>query len=232
MAIDMGAGSNRVLRLSAEGGRILPAQAASGSFTKNGGLFFQDDSGMQFFVRASANPFSWESAWHPVVPGRDIPDDVSGRYVQFAVDFYPSADGEASPYLGEVGIVFLRDEPPAAPAGLAAVALDGAVQLTWKQNPDLNVRGYMVYYGTSDGDFFGEDASLGPSPLVLGTENTVVIDGLKNGTLYFFRVAAYSHENTGPLPENSSLHAGEVSGVVRARPLPGAGLTAGPVTNR
>ncbi|MCL2609856.1 MAG: fibronectin type III domain-containing protein, partial [Treponema sp.] len=172
------------------------------------------------FVRASNNPFHWPAPWQPVIPGTAIAGQVVGRYVQIAVSFYPSADGEGSPYLKEVGLTFLRDEPPAPPSRLVAAALDGSVQLTWRQSPNQNVLGYLVYYGTSEGELFGEGAVLGPSPIHIGPENSVVIEGLQNGKLYFFRVAAYS-EGTSPWFLGSSVPApGEFSNEARARPLP------------
>ena len=222
-AIDLGAGNNRVLMLEASGGRASVRDArASTEFRRNERFRFADDSEMQFFVRASNNPFRWDSPWYAVTPGQDIAGSVVGRYVQIAVDFYPSADGETSPYLEEMGIVFLRDEPPLPPTRLVAVAMDGAVHLTWRHSPNSNTQGYLVYYGTADNEFFGEGAALGPSPISVGMRNSIVIEGLRNGTLYFFRVAAYSSQGSNHLLDESvSPHVGEFSNEARARPLRG-----------
>jgi len=222
-AIDLGAGNNRVLTLEASGGRtsVIRNERISGEFRRNGRFRFPDDSEMQFFIRASNNPFRWDTPWHPSVPGEAITAGVVGRYVQLAVDFYSSADGDTTPYLEEVGIVFLRDEPPLPPTRLVAVAMDGAVRLTWRHSPNSGTAGYLVYYGTSDSEFFGEGASLGPSPISVGMANSVVIEGLRNGTLYFFRVAAYSDVFSNHLLDGSaSHHVGEFSVEARARPLP------------
>ena len=222
-AIDMGAGNNRVLMLEASGGRatIREARAAS-EFRRNGTFRFSDDSEMRFFVRASDNPFRWDSPWQPVTPGQPVPAGIVGRYAQIAVDFYPSAGGDTSPFLEEVGLVFLRDEPPMPPSRLVAVAMDGAVHLTWRHSPNPSAQGYLVFYGTAYGDFFGEGALLGASPISVGMTNSVVIEGLQNGVLYFFRVAAYSHRGTNHLLDGSAdFHAGEFSNEARARPLRG-----------
>jgi hypothetical protein len=170
---------------------------------------------MHFFIRASDNPYRWEDSWLPVTPGADISGSVSGRYVQIAVDFYPSANGETSPYLETLSVTYLPDEPPLPPAQLTAVAMDGSVHLQWRNSPDQNAQGYLVYYGTSSDDYFGEDSLLGPSPIDAGKHNKINIDGLKNGVLYYFRVAAYGGN------DESSLHTGEFSREVRARPLQG-----------
>jgi hypothetical protein len=212
-AIDLGAGNNGIIMLEASGGRtsIGDNRRINNEFRRNGRFRFSDDSEMQFFIRASENPYRWDSPWQPVTPGTDLTGRIHGRYVQLAADFYPSADGETSPYLEELRIVYLPDEPPLPPAQLTAVAEDGAVVLRWRNSPNRNVQGYFVYYGTSSDNFFGEDAALGVSPLDVGKRNEIRIDGLKNGTLYYFRVAAYS----------SPTHIGDFSREVRARPLRG-----------
>jgi len=207
-AVDLGEGSNGVLKLEASGGRVAVQNAKiNNEFKRNGRFRFSDDSEMQFFIRSSDNPYRWDDPWLAITPGADFSGIVQGRYVQLAVDFYPSENGESSPYLEELRLTYMPDEPPLPPSQLTAIALDGAIQLRWKSSPDRNTRGYLVYYGTSSDDYFGEDAVLGASPIDVGNKNTIYIDGLKNGTLYYFRVAAYTH------------HAGEFSREVRARPL-------------
>ena len=211
-AIDLGEGNNGILKVEASGGKTsLVDTKIMGEYKRNGAFLFSDDSQMQFFICTSDNPYRWDSPWKTVTPGADIAGAISGRYVKMAVNFYPSSDGEASPYLEELRIIYQPDEPPLPPVQLTAVAMDGAVHLHWKSSPDQNTRGYLVYYGTSSDDYFGEDAALGVSPVDAGKRNSIFIDGLKNGVLYYFRLAAYSSE----------FHTGEFSREVRARPLPG-----------
>ncbi|MDR0289755.1 MAG: hypothetical protein LBI06_02350 [Treponema sp.] len=214
-AVDLGEGSNGILKVEASGGRLSIRDARiNNEFRRNGRFRFSDDSEMQFFIRSSNNPYQWDNDWQPVIPGTELSGSVQGRYAQLAVDFYPSANGETSPYLEEVSIIYQPDEPPLPPAQLTAVAMDGAVQLRWKSSPDLDTQGYLVYYGTSSDDYFGEDSALGISPINVGMQTAAYIDGLKNGTLYYFRVAAYKNPSTV-----APLHIGEFSREVRARPL-------------
>jgi hypothetical protein len=221
-AIDLGDGINSVLKIEASGGRTRIQNARIGSeYKQNGRFLFSDDSEMQFFIRGSNNPYRWDSAWYPVTPGAVIEGSVTGRYVQLAVDFYPSADGEASPYLEGLSVTYMPDEPPLPPGRFTAVALDGAVQLQWRNSPDSNTQGYLVYYGSTGEDYFGEGAALGASPIDVGKRNSVVIEGLKNGTLYYFRVAAYSNKGSDSFfPQSATRHIGEFSAEARARPLP------------
>jgi hypothetical protein len=97
---------------------------------------------------------------------------------------------------------------------LTAIATDGCVQLRWKQSTSTGTVGYLVYYSAVRGDYFGNDSSLGPSPIDVGITNSINIDGLKNGVLYYFRVAAYDLAG-------GSRNIGDFSAEVTARPLTG-----------
>jgi hypothetical protein len=222
IAIDLGEGINDVIKIDASGGKTSTINARiNNEFRQNGRFRFSDSSEIHFFIRASDNPYRWDNPWQPITPGADIAGTAQGRYVQLMIDFYPSADGEASPYLEELHIQYMPDEPPLPPALLTAVALDGAVRLQWRNSPDKNAQGYLGYYGTSSDDYFGEDASLGISPIDVGKINSIIIDGLTNGVLYYFRVSAYSRRNPVNAVSNYAppFHTGEFSREVRARPL-------------
>jgi len=222
-AIDLGIGNRGVLRVDASGGRASRHSSRTiNEFRENGRFRFPDDSEMHFFIRSSNNPFLWnDNDWVSFIPGADIPVRTSGRYVQIAVEFFPSADGETSPYLEQLSIVFLPSEPPMAPRGLTAMAADGGVYLRWRSSPSQNTAGYIVYYGTESGVYFGRSALLGPSPIRIGDRNSIFIEGLRNGTLYFFSVAAYKHKDSAGL---SGYQIGDFSREVTARPLAGLPL--------
>ena len=221
-AFDLGGGYGTVKKIDASGGRTSIKNAKINNEHRQDGRFrFSDDSEIQFFIRASNNPFRWDLPWQPVIPGSEIDTNIYGTYVQIAIDFYPSANGETSPYLEELRLVYIPDEPPLPPVQLTAIAMDGAVQLRWRNSPNQNAQGYLVYYGTSSDEYFGDAAALGISPIDAGKNNSITIDGLKNGVLYFFRVVAYSRRNPGDSVYMPQFHAGEFSREVRARPLQG-----------
>ncbi|MDR1218707.1 MAG: hypothetical protein LBK73_03750 [Treponema sp.] len=210
--IDLGELNVQILRVDALTGRLsFVNNKIRNEFAGNAAIRFSDESALQFFIRTSDSPYRWISEWQALTPGTPLDEQVRGRYVQLAVQFYPSGEGEASPYLDEIRIVYKPDEPPPPPTLVVAIAGDGVVDLSWKNSPDIDTMGYFVYYGTVSGVYFGEDALLGESPIDVGKRTAVRIDGLKNGTLYYFAVAAYD-SLTPP-------HLGVFSREVTARPL-------------
>ncbi|MCL2879603.1 MAG: fibronectin type III domain-containing protein [Treponema sp.] len=222
--IDLGAENSGITVIDVRGGRTaLQANRDSIEFRENGRFRFSDDSEMQFFIRTSDNPYRWDnSPWRTFTPGVPLPDTVRGRYIQAAVDFYPSSNGECSPYLEEMRITYTPNEAPMPPSSLVAVASDGRVQLRWKSSPDIATDGYLVYYGTKKGEYFGEDAILGVSPVNAGRQNNLVVNGLKNGVLYYFTVAAYKGADpSGAAGLPGQLMIGDFSREVTARPLQG-----------
>jgi hypothetical protein len=213
--IDLGAPGSAIVRIEASGGRLIPVNhslAVKNVYSGKGNFRFQDNSTLQFFIRSGEEPYRFgQNHWIPVVPGEPLPLAIIGRYVQVAIAFYPGSDCETSPYLEEVKIVYNSNDPPYPPSWVNAQSLDGAVELSWRASPDEKVKGYLIYYGTSSGVYYGQGALLGASPLDVGNRVYFHIDGLRNGTLYFFSVVAY--DETGPRPD--SIYSKEVS----ARPL-------------
>jgi hypothetical protein len=220
--IDLGEGNSGILTVEAAGGRTsLGDGRLHGEYSPHGNVRFADNAELQFFIRAADSPYYWSDAdWRTFTPGTEFPVSLRGRYVQIAVDFYPSADGEASPYLEELRIVYRPDEAPLPPAHVRAVAKDGAVELSWKDSSDLDTMGYLVYYGDARGEYFGDHAILGSSPINAGKRTSLRIEGLRNGELYYFAVAAYDRAVfRGDGQGDSGFHAGEFSREVTARPL-------------
>jgi hypothetical protein len=227
--LDLGSRRNQVLKIEALGGRISDNTRNSrfvpeNIYAGNGSLRFEDHAEIQFFIRAHDTPYRWNDIpWIPVDPGTDLSEGLSGRYIQVAAVFYPSGDGETTPYLDELRITYRTAEPPLPPTHLTAVARDGAVELSWRASSGRDVGGYLVYYGISSGEYFGDHAILGnavvESPINIGNRIAVRIEGLKNGRLYYFAVAAYSvADSEWPEP-------GIFSREVAARPLQEAPLS-------
>ncbi|MDR1445354.1 MAG: hypothetical protein LBI90_00520 [Treponema sp.] len=231
--LDLGQKNSSVFNISVLGGHTVSAgkrlqnhYGGAGAFTP---VSLSDDSAVRFFVRAGEDPFALRSdPWMPFIPGTALPG-LRGRYVQVAADLYPSGDREGSPYLEKILVAWFPDEPPRPPAQIACRALDGAVELNWKPSVDRDTAGYLVYFGTSKGEYFGDRDSAkkdGPvSPVDAGNRTSIRIDGLQNGRLYYFAVAAYDAAGLWEAMEEDDppafFHAGEFSRELRGRPLEG-----------
>ncbi|MDR2660379.1 MAG: hypothetical protein LBC27_10430 [Spirochaetaceae bacterium] len=208
--IDLGAQNSSVIRIDAAGGAyntlkggIRNKKDAQDPFNFPGG------AQMRFFIRASVSKYEWsDDQWRTFIPGNVI-SAVKGRYIELAVQFYPGGDFETTPYLEEISVVSVRESPPAPPSALRVLPKDGAVELSWKQSKDENAAGYLVYYGSASGNYLGDEASPAPSPIDVGKQNSISIDNLKNGVLYYFSISAY----------DKSGQIGDYSREVSARPL-------------
>ena len=236
--LDLGAPDSQVIKVEAFGGLTSNiAGKVQNEYAGGGSLKFPDHAELRFFIRCSNSPYRWNDvSWIPVNPGAVLPDSMRGRYMQAAVDFYPGENGETAPYLAELRIVYRSADPPSPPSGLMAVAKDGAVELSWRPSPSRDTGGYLVYFGTARGEYFGEHAILGSevlnSPFDAGNRTSIRIEGLRNGTLYYFAVASYgiqangdwNHGAAGPWAAASSIFGpppfpGEFSREVAVRPL-------------
>jgi hypothetical protein len=205
--IDMGAQNSAVLRVDAAGGQYATSAgrrvSGSGRTALNGGFRFPDGAEMSFFLRTSHSPYQWNEAdWRAFTPGQPV-NMTGGRYVEIAVQFYPGAGFETTPYLEELSLVFKKNDPPAPPAFITAVPRNGFVELSWRPSRDENAEGCLVYYGTASGDY--SEAQ----PVDAGKQTSITIDGLKNGVLYYFSVSAY----------DKTMTLGDYSKEVSARPL-------------
>ena len=233
--LDLGHVNSRIERIEAFGGRTENRQRGStgnlftvgsqprNEYVGNGRLLFSDHAEIRLFLRISNDRHSLDNApWLPFTAGASLTNQ--GRFVQVAAVFYPSADGETSPFLSELRVVYRAAEMARPPTRVVATPMDGAVELSWRPSSSRDVKGYLVFYGIASGEYFGRGGILGAmrtSPIDAGNNTSIRIDNLNNGTLYFFVVAAYNYldmsrfgEEGRPIPEP-----GEFSREVAARPL-------------
>ena len=78
------------------------------------------------------------------------------------------------------------------PLKVKATAGNGQVTLTWTHSVDESSGGYYIYYGTKPGEYLGRSAKEGASPINVGDATSYTVTGLKNGSIYYFAVAAWS----------------------------------------
>lgn len=152
------------------------------------------DSEIYFFYRCSdrfRTASSLASPWVQFTPGTEFPDSVSGRYIQLRVELFPDGRQEYSPTIHEITIMYEPDLPPISPVGFKVKPGNGKVTLSWKKANEMDVKGYMVFYGTGPLNYMGTGSDQGPSPIDVGNVDSVRITGLENGRLYYFSVVAY-----------------------------------------
>ena len=118
---------------------------------------------------------------------------------------------EVSPSVMNLALSFREVDAPLPPFRVTAVASDSAVTLSWTYSVDKDTGGYYVYYGERPGEYLGKAAVEGASPVNVGNRNSITFNGLKNGKIYYFAIAAYSKENEKIM--------GVLSKEVYARPL-------------
>jgi len=170
------------------------------------------DSGIEFSYQtadtwAGKRQLKSDTDWVPFVPGSDFGETLKARYIQLRAELYPDGTRTQSPRLSSLRIVYEPNLPPAPPAALVATPGNGKVTLTWRKVNDLNVKGYLVFYGTSPHNYLGTSAAQGASPIDAGSSTTLEIGGLENGSLYYFAVAAYDTSD----PRQQSEFSSEIS---------------------
>ncbi len=151
-------------------------------------------SGYRVLVRMVHSP--WRSdiesvPWRAVEVGKNLGDRYRARWLQVAVELYPGESKDPSPILEELSLIISLDNPPPPPPKIFARPHDGAVELEWQASPGQDTKGYMVYFGSDKGEYFGLSNTGLASPLDVRGQNKIIIDGLENGRLYWFTVAAY-----------------------------------------
>ncbi|MFP4364270.1 MAG: LamG-like jellyroll fold domain-containing protein [Spirochaetia bacterium] len=155
------------------------------------------DTNVQYYYRISNTRTAYstlEGEWVQFQPGV-FSEEIRGRFLQFMIELFPDGLGSESPVVSSFSFTFEPDLPPPAPMRITADPGNGEIHLRWTQVTDDDIEGYLVYYGTRPGRYFGSSAENGESPIDAGNETSIVIDGLENGQIYYFTVAAYDASN-------------------------------------
>lgn len=193
---------------SPSGGRFVsePLLVRAGSILDSvtAEQYVPEQTAVRLYVRAGDNCYGWTAdwpEWKPVDSGEKI-SGLAGRYFQVAADLFPDGAGMTTPAVTEIAVNYTEVPPPLAPFTVTAEAGDGCVTLSWSYSVDDMAGGYDIYYGTRPGEYLGRAAAEGASPIDAGNSASFRITGLKNGTIYYFAVAARSKADEricGPL---------------------------------
>lgn len=142
-----------------------------------------------------------------------------GETVEFRLRAEDLAGGY-SPYSDICSAVTRNTLPPDKPAGFTGAAFDGSVSLSWEENSESDLLGYLLEY-RKQGDTVWMRVDVGLTP---GHTR----DGLENGMAYEFRLMAKdSAGHLSPCSDSLILTPASGSGRVEVKPvsLSGSGAT-------
>lgn len=129
--------------------------------------------------------------WQPFIPGSVFSSDNTGLFFEIQLRLFSNGAGTLSPEIHSLDAVYDYNLPPLAPVFLKAIAGNHSVELKWDNRGEPDIKGYCIYYGTKSKQYTGVEAQEGPSPLTIDKMSSYTLHGLKNGTLYYFSVAAF-----------------------------------------
>jgi hypothetical protein len=178
-------------------------------------------TGVEFAYRVADEAAGWnleDPPWIPLRKDEALPASARGRYVQVRAELFPDGTGRLTPSLSSITLHYEPDPPPPPPARLLAVPKNGAIELRWSRVPVDDLGGYLVYYGDSPGEYFGNDAAEGPSPIDAGQSLSFVLNGLPNGRLVYIVIAAYDSAGLPTTGGTPTARAGDFSPEIAARP--------------
>ncbi|MCK5199869.1 MAG: fibronectin type III domain-containing protein [Spirochaetales bacterium] len=134
-----------------------------------------------------------ETKWMTFSPTERILNNNRGKYLRIKLELHPDGEEILTPIVSDIQIRYIENLPPLAPAYLHAEGKHSSVLLSWPRMSNPDIEGYLVYYGTKKGVYFGSDALEGSSPLLISDRDitSITVHGLTNGELYHFTIAAY-----------------------------------------
>lgn len=112
-----------------------------------------------------------------------------GRYIQIRTEFQSDTERNISPVLNNMEIVYHNGKAPQKPINLTATAVNNSAVLRWEGSHE-NVTGYKIYYGTKSGIYNNVDNI----PIIVGNQTEYVVNGLRNGEIYYFTITAIGGE--------------------------------------
>ena len=118
------------------------------------------------------------------------------------MELFPDGTGNLSPVVSSIQVKFVQDLPPHPPAWINIESKNEAITVNWLESTDSDVMGYLVYYGSKPGQYFGTGSSTGQSPIDVGNSTEITLEGLTNGKLYYAAVVAY---DSGVPPHRSEF---------------------------
>jgi len=191
-----------------DGGRFVtkPIKVMQGSVVTSIDAIMDvpEQTSVQLFIRGGDNYFGWTKnnpEWIPVENGT-VQTGITGTFFQFAAELLPDGGGRVTPSITQITLNYDEISPPLPPFSIKAESGNGSVTVSWSHSADDSAGGYYLYYGNRPGEYIGRFALEGASPVNVGRTTVFTLNGLQNGSLYYFAVAsvsAYDDRIIGPL---------------------------------
>ena len=139
-----------------------------------------------------------------------------GRFFFIKGILYSDGSKNISPEVNWIKIRYDEKSPPPPPSVVRAEVLENKLKLRWSKVPDSDIDGYLVYIGEKPGKYFCPDDESICSPVDAGLKNSILIDNLVNGKIYYIAVSSY-YKTASPVG-NIIKKGGNFSSEISARP--------------
>lgn len=152
------------------------------------------DTQISIYLRGGENQYNWNDTypeWILIKNGEEL-EGIKGNYFQVKGVLYTNGEGNITPILSSVTLNYLPLAAPLPPYKVKVSKKDKGVNLSWQPSVSENVGGYYIYYGTKPGEYLGNTAEEGASPIDVGQKTSYNLSGLRNGVLYYFVITTYS----------------------------------------
>ncbi len=206
-----GSAETRVIDLGQPGARFQGIQTREILRGNSTITYAYRQSDTVFLPDQESNP------WIILNPGEDLRDNNRGRYLQLRMIFIPDGSGRAAPQLSSLRVNYEIALPPLPPTGFTARGGDGRVTLTWNRGGNASTDGYLLYFGTRPGVYFGGTESL-TSPIDVGNVEEYTLEGLQNDTVYYFALTAYGGYEGKLISEYSTEQSARPGKLLRVSP--------------
>ena len=155
---------------------------------------------------------------------RELPEGKvrisGGRFLYIKGILYADGEKNISPSVNSIKLKYDERSAPPPPSSVKAEIFDRKLKLRWSAVPDSDIDGYLVYIGDKPGRYFGTESGSIKSPIDAGLKNSIEINNLENGKIYYISVISYYE--TASLIGSIIKKGGNYSKEISVRPSAGS----------
>ena len=148
-----------------------------------------------------------DAPWRELPLDGELAPDERGAWIQLRFDLLSDAERRESPRVRQAHIVYRPELPPPTPRAVTGIGIPGGVEIAWDPVVTEDLAGYRVYFGERPRRYIGTANRV--SPLDVGLDTTVRIEGLRPDGAYVFAVESYDlHGRQSRLSTEIQVRAG------------------------